>query len=263
MSTSTSGTAGTAGTAEQGLQRGAVGLREVLFPSITAVAPGAAIAVSIPGGAAFAGGSLPLPVVVALVACLFTALAFGELAHHLPSSGSVTTWTAQGLHPVVDTVLALSGFEAAAPLAEEARDPEKTIRRAVVGATLGIGLLYVFTTCAATLAFGSDRFDGFTGAGEGRWQGLARASYGLFWVLVFLAVVNSTIANADAGANVPTRTAFALGRIRLLPHAVTVLRPEHRSPYLASSRSSSSACWSRWAWASPTTPSPRSCWSRT
>ena len=338
-----------------GLQRGAIGLREVLFQSITAMAPGAAIAASVPAGAAFAGGALPLSVLVALIACLFTALSIGELARHLPSSGSVATYTAQGLHPGVGflvgwgyvfvellvppllflqlgftvagtlhaesssysadlwwpwalvgavivllagykgitasaklgtilgafevavflvlavllvikagghntlsvfttthtpadhrgiagviagsvyTVLAFSGFEAAAPLAEEAKDPKRTIRRAVVGATLGIGALYVFTTYAVDVAFGPGRFNTFsTDATSGAsWQGIARASYGLFWVLVFLAVVNSTVANANAGASVSTRTAYALGRIRLFPRAVTVLHPKHRSPYLA------------------------------
>jgi len=133
----------------------------------------------------------------------------------------------------VYTVLAFSGFEAAAPLAEEARDPKRTIRRAIVGATLGIGLLYVFTTYAVDVAFGPDRFGTFMTSGKDSWQGIARASYGLFWVLVFLAIVNSTIANANAGANVSTRTAYALGRIRLLPRMVTVLHPTYRSPYLA------------------------------
>ena len=84
-----------------GLRQQAIGLREVLFQSITAMAPGAAIAASIPAGAAYAGGSLPLAVVLALVACLFTAIAIGELARHIPSAGSVATYTAQGLHPGV------------------------------------------------------------------------------------------------------------------------------------------------------------------
>ena len=58
-----------AGTAP-GLRRDAIGLREVLFQSITDMAPGAAIAASIPFGASLAGGSLPLSVIFALVACL-------------------------------------------------------------------------------------------------------------------------------------------------------------------------------------------------
>jgi hypothetical protein len=38
-----------------GLRRDAIGLREVLFQSLTDMAPGAAIAASIPAGVAFAG----------------------------------------------------------------------------------------------------------------------------------------------------------------------------------------------------------------
>ncbi|MEU6270807.1 APC family permease [Streptomyces populi] len=333
-----------------GLRREAIGLREVLFQSITAMAPAAAVAASIPSGAAFAGGSLPLAVLIALVACLFTASCVAELARELPSAGSVATYTARGLHPSagflvgwgyvfvealvppllllqlgfttagtlhqqwssypdglwwpwslagavviavagyrgvrasarfgtvlgvfevlvflvfavwliaraggdntlsvfgtshtaegyggisgvfagsVYTVLAFAGFEAAAPLAEETRDPRRTMHRAVLGAALAIGLVYVLTTYAMSVYFGPDRFAGFGASGAASWEGVARASFGLFWVLVFLAVVNSTIANANACATVSTRTAFALARIRVLPALFARVHPRHRSP---------------------------------
>ncbi|MFI9248907.1 APC family permease [Streptomyces sp. NPDC053069] len=332
------------------LRRDAVGLREVLFQSVTAMAPAAAVAASIPAGAAFAGGSLPLAVLIALVACLFTASCVAELARELPAAGSVATYAARGLHPAVGflvgwgyvfvemlvppllllqlgftaagtlheewssypadlwwpwslagtgviavagylgvrasarfgtvlgifevlvflvfaalligmagsantlsvfgtshtadgyaglggvfagsvyTVLAFAGFEAAAPLAEETRDPRRTMHRAVLGAALGIGLFYVVTTYAMTVYFGPDRFATFGASGSASWDGVARASFGLFWVLVFLAVINSTIANANACANVSTRTAFALARIRVLPRLLATLHPRHRSP---------------------------------
>ncbi|BBC97570.1 APC family permease [Streptomyces rochei] len=332
------------------LRRDAIGLREVLFQSITAMAPAAAVAASIPAGAAFAGGSLPLAVLVALVACLFTASCVAELARELPAAGSVATYAARGLHPAVGflvgwgyvfvemlvppllllqlgftvagtlhdewpsypadlwwpyslagaaviavagylgvlasarfgtvlgafevlvllvfaalligraggantlsvfgtshtaaghsgiggvfagsvyTVLAFAGFEAAAPLAEETREPRRTMHRAVLGAALGIGLFYVVTTYAMTVYFGPDRFAGFGASGNASWEGVARASFGIFWVLLFLAVVNSTIANANACANVSTRTAFALARIRVLPGVLATLHPRHRSP---------------------------------
>ncbi|MEU6511867.1 APC family permease [Streptomyces sp. NPDC046942] len=333
-----------------GLRRDAIGLREVLFQSVTAMAPAAAVAASIPSGAAFAGGSLPLAVLIALVACLFTASCVAELARELPAAGSVATYAARGLHPAVGflvgwgyvfvemlvppllllqlgftaagtlhgewssypaglwwpwalagavviavtgylgvrasarfgtalgifeivvllvfadlligkagsantlsvfgtshtadgyagfggvfagsvyTVLAFAGFEAAAPLAEETRDPRRTMHRAVLGAALGIGLFYVITTYAMTVYYGPDRFAKFGASGAASWEGVARASFGLFWVLVFLAVINSTIANANACANVSTRTAFALARIRVLPGLLATLHPWHRSP---------------------------------
>lgn len=43
-------------------------------------------------------------------------------------------------------------------------------------------------------------------------------------------VVNSTVANANACANVSTRTAFALGRTGVFPRAFARLHPRRRSP---------------------------------
>jgi amino acid transporter len=337
-----------------GLRRNAIGLREVSFQSITDMAPGAAIAASIPAGVAFAGGSLPLAVVFALVACLFCAVSIGLLAREMPSAGSLATYAARGLHPSIGflvawgyvlvgflipplvllqlgfttaatlnaefhgypatlwwpwalagavivlaagfygirtsarlgtilglfeigvfvvlaiflvvhaghhntlsvfttkytppgfrgisgviggsvyTILAFGGFEGAAPLAEEARNPRRTIPRAVLLATLLIGALYVFTTYAVDVAYGPSRFTTFTtGTGAASWEGLARSLYGLFWFFVFLAIVNSTIANANAGVNVSSRTAYAMGRIGAFPRFLAQVNAKHRSPAMA------------------------------
>ena len=89
-----------------GLRRDAIGLREVLFQSITDMAPGAAIAASIPAGAALAGGSLPLSVVFALVACLLCAWCIGLLSREMPAAGSLATYAARGLHPSVGFLVA-------------------------------------------------------------------------------------------------------------------------------------------------------------
>ena len=342
-------------TAQQapGLRQGAIGLREVLFQSITDMAPGAAIAASIPAGVAFAGGSLPLSVVFALIACLLCASSIGLLAAQMPTAGSLATYAARGIHPAagflvawgyvlvgalipplvllqlgfttastinaewhsypanlwwpwailgalivlaagfygirtsarlgtvlglfeigvflvlavflvvhagssntwsvfgtkytpsgfrgiagviggsVYTVLAFGGFEGAAPLAEEARNPRKTIPRAVLLATLLIGALYIFTTYAADVAFGPGKFSSFSGSGPNSWEGMARSLYGIFWFFVFLAIVNSTIANANAGVNVSSRTAYAMGRIGAFPRFLALVHPRHRSPALA------------------------------
>jgi amino acid transporter len=342
----------TSASAPHQLRREAIGLREVMFQSITDMAPGAAIAASIPAGVAFAGGDLPLSVVVALIGCLLSAFCIGELATHLPSAGSLATYTAAGLHeglgflvawgyaligllipPLVllqlgftiagtfhgewnsypanlwwpwtlagalivaaagfygvrasaglgtilgvfeiliflimafllighagshntakvfgtsltpaafhgvkgvvagsvYSVLAFGGFEGAAVLAEEAKNPRTTIRRAVIGATLCIGILYIFTTYAVDVAFGPNHFATFSTSGPGSWVGLARSLYGVFWVFVFLAIVNSTIANANAGFNVSTRTGFAMGRIGVFPYWFSKLHPTHKSPYI-------------------------------
>jgi amino acid transporter len=134
----------------------------------------------------------------------------------------------------VYTILAFIGFEAAAPLAEEARDPRRTIGRAVILSCIGIGAFYVLTTYAATVFFGPERFGEFPGAGGGNpWDALARAAWGAGWVLVFLAIANSAIANSNAGSNAATRTWFAMGRIRLLPTILGRTHSRYRSPHVA------------------------------
>jgi amino acid transporter len=131
----------------------------------------------------------------------------------------------------VFTTLAFLGFESAAPLAEEARNPRRTVQLAVLLSTLLIGALYVFTTYAIDVGFGPGKFVSFTtGTGSASWEGVARSLYGLFWVLVFFAIINSTIANSNAGVNVASRTAFAMGRVRAFPPVFAQVSARHRSP---------------------------------
>jgi amino acid transporter len=174
---------------------------------------------------------------------VFVVLAVMLIVHagsHNTLSVFTTKYTPSGFHGITGVIggsvlalLGFGGFEGATPLAEEARDPRRTIRRAVIGATLLIGLLYVFTTYAVDVAYGPAKFSTFSTSGPNSWQGLARSLYGIFWILVFLAIVNSTIANANAGVNVASRTGFALGRIGALPYWFARVTLRHRSPYIA------------------------------
>ena len=59
---------------------------------------------------------------------------------------------------------------------------------------------------------------------------MARSLYGLFWILVFLAIVNSTLANSNAGVNVSSRIVFAMGRINAFPAALGRVSARHRAP---------------------------------
>jgi len=334
-------------TVDTSLERNAIGLTEVLFQSITHMAPAVATALSIGAATSFAGGNTPLAVVLALVAALFTAFSMGELARHLPSAGGMYTYVARGLgsfagwlmawafllaEPIVPAalyasfglfgaafittltgiqfdllwlplavlcgvivwwlvyrgisistrvgvvlglveigifllislllivnagsrnsisvfipgedgllpamqgmvfcLLAFVGFEAAAPLAEEARDPKRTIRQAVIWSAILIGLFYVFCYYAATVYFGPENMTGFLTANDGDpWGGMAdEVLPGIGSLLITFAILNSSIANANAGANASTRAIFALGRARLLPAALAEVHPTHRTP---------------------------------
>ena len=135
----------------------------------------------------------------------------------------------------VFTILAFIGFEQAAPIAEEAHEPRRTVPRAVILACLLIGGFYILNTYASSVSFGPEKMTGFVSAGDSNpWQNvLGRDAWG--WAgffLVFLALVNSIIANQNAANNSSTRTMFAMGRIRLLPEGFGRLNP-FGSPLLA------------------------------
>src|SRR3954465_7204515 len=59
---------------------------------------------------------------------------------------------------MVFAILAFIGFEAAAPLGEEAREPRRTVPRAVVGSAVAIGLFYVLCSYAWVFGAGFDSF---------------------------------------------------------------------------------------------------------
>ena len=88
------------------LERNAIGLTEVLFQSITFMAPAVAVALSIGFATTFALGLTPLAVVFALIAVLFTAFSMGELARHLPSAGGMYTYVGRGLGSYAGWLLA-------------------------------------------------------------------------------------------------------------------------------------------------------------
>jgi len=332
------------------LERGAIGLSEVLFQSITHMAPAVAVALSIGAATGFAGGNTPLAVVFALIASLFTAFSVGELARHLPSAGGMYTYVSQGLgsfvgwlmawafllaEPLVPpalfaafglygsillastgvsgdiawiagaivcaaivwfltyrgigfstrtgivlglieigifilipvllvinagaantldvfipgeqglspvlagmvfSLLAFVGFEAAAPLGEEARDPKRTIRQAVILSAVLVGLFYTFNYYAATVFFGPDRMQAefYTYNNGDPWGAMAEQVLpGIGGFLVIFAILNSSVANANSGANASTRAIFSLGRSRILPSALAAVHPTHRTPYNA------------------------------
>ena len=89
----------------EGLERNAIGLTEVLFQSITFMAPAVAVALSI-GFATTSRLGSPPGGAFALIAVLFTAFSMGELARHLPSAGGMYTYVGRGLGSFAGWLLA-------------------------------------------------------------------------------------------------------------------------------------------------------------
>src|SRR4051812_30416609 len=83
----------------QHLREHSIGLPQVLFQSITHMAPGAAVAYSLYISVPDAQQALPLAVLLALVACICAATAIGQLAKRFPSAGGMYMYAAGSLGP--------------------------------------------------------------------------------------------------------------------------------------------------------------------
>lgn len=82
------------------LRSNSIGLIDVVFQSVTYMAPAAATAFSIGIGVGLAGTALPLSALVALVACTFCAISIGQLGKFIPTAGGLYTFAARGLSPI-------------------------------------------------------------------------------------------------------------------------------------------------------------------
>jgi amino acid transporter len=334
------------------LRERSIGLPEVLFQSITHMAPAAAVAFSILVSVGFAGQALPLAVLLAAIACALVANSIGQLAKHMPSAGGLYTYVSRALGPragfftgwcfllfeplvapllflifawatddvvkneigwdigwawwvlvaaaivffltyrdvrlstragvvlgaieitifaalaiwmlisnadslglaafnpenanpdatssfsgifkgMIFAILAFIGFEAAAPLGEEAREPRKTIPRAVVYSAVLIGAFYVLCSYAWVYGAGFDNFLTQATENPDPWRALGKVFWHTGWILVFFAILNSAIANANAGVNAATRVLYAMARNGAMPKQLARTHPEYRTPHIA------------------------------
>jgi amino acid transporter len=135
---------------------------------------------------------------------------------------------------LIYAIFAYIGFENAAPLAEETRNPRRNIALAALGSSLGIGIYYVIVTYGGAVFFGPSKMAGFAAYNGGNpYQALANAVWGGAGILVAFALINSSIACSNAINLATTRVWYAMGRIRLLPGVFAHVHPKHRTPDVA------------------------------
>src|ERR1700716_3054556 len=183
-------------------------------------------------------GAFEIVVFLALaITLIISAGSNNTLSVFNPNTGNAHGWGSV-FAGMVYTVLAFIGFEASVPLAEETKDPRRTLPRAVILSCVLIGVFYIVCYYGAIVYFGpnvaADAKNGFFAFnGGGPWDGLAAKGGGPLSILVLLAIINSAIANSNAGANAATRMGFALARVGILPRSLARVHPKFKTPYIA------------------------------
>lgn len=129
------------------------------------------------------------------------------------------------------------GWESAQNYAEEAREPEKNIPRALYAAVIGCGVLYALTSWAALSSYPSTdaaAYVGQTNAAE-MFFGPAQQFSGSFLKGAFSwLIITSSFACGMSFHNTTSRYLFALGRERILPRGLARTHGKHQSPHIAS-----------------------------
>ena len=133
---------------------------------------------------------------------------------------------------VVFSILAFQGFETAAPLAEETRDPKRTIPRTIFYSAMGCGLFYFICSYAGVIGWGPNAMDKFVSS-DSPWIQLAHNFWGPAWLLILFALINSFLGNANAGSTAASRILFAFGRDGRLPRVFAKTHRVHATPTFA------------------------------
>jgi amino acid transporter len=128
------------------------------------------------------------------------------------------------------TIFLYAGFEDCVPLAEESKDPRRTVPRAIFISIIAIGVVYVLSSWALVLAFGdgaalSEQADPLTAAAQ---QYADPVSSLVRWV-----ILSSFLGFGVAANNAWSRVVFNTAREGLLPQALATLHPKWRTPWVA------------------------------
>ena len=129
-------------------------------------------------------------------------------------------------------VLAFGGFEAAAPLAEETRNPRRAVPLAVVGAVLVSGVIYVLGAYALVTAFGIGH-TGALAANANPFHTAARAFLPFVAPLITWVFLSSVTSSYVAANTQTSRVIFAGARGGLWARALGGVAPRFRTPAVA------------------------------
>ncbi len=163
--------------------------------------------------------------------------------------GSSNTWApftpnpAHGFGPVfvgmILAIFSMSGSSAVVSLGEEAKQPKKNIRNALLISFLITGVVFVLTSYALTVGWGINNMLTFAETGAGTGQGvpgiiLAERYIGLPMAIVMMVfVINSLYTGSLAPLNSSGRMLFAMSRDGIAPKYFFGVHKKFKTPHIA------------------------------
>ena len=133
---------------------------------------------------------------------------------------------------MVFSILALSGFEGPAPLAQESRRAGTSVGQAVMLSLIATGVFYIFTSYASAIGWGTGDMVAFANHAN-PYYALGHALWGGGWWFVVLALINSSVGVGLASTNSASRVLYTMGQAGTLPPRFGRIDPLHQTPTFA------------------------------
>lgn len=136
---------------------------------------------------------------------------------------------------VVFGILSFIGFEAAAVLGEETRNPRRSVPIAVGGALVGIGVFYIFVLYGLAAGYGLNSESGLNAFLEDPTPFPTLADMYAPWLtqLVQIAAILGLFSVLLAVLNTTVRVIYSMARESVLPTVLARVHPRWHSPYTA------------------------------
>lgn len=134
---------------------------------------------------------------------------------------------------IVLSIFAFTGFESAAAVGEESRDPKRIVPKAIIGSLVLIGVFYVVTAWGLQIGWGVDDLDALASSPTAPAFVLADRVFEGGSLIVLIALVNSGLGVCIACTTSATRTVFGIARTGALPSVLATVNEKHRTPIVA------------------------------
>ena len=128
-------------------------------------------------------------------------------------------------------IVSYLGFDAISTLAEEATEPRKSVGRAIIGAIVGIGSLFVITTWLAGWVAPDYQSLNPVNAFSQIINRVGGTAFTRFTDAVV--VVSFGLAGGQEGQTAISRILYAMGRDGILPKPLAYIHPKQKTPWVA------------------------------
>ena len=132
---------------------------------------------------------------------------------------------------IVFGIFSYVGFESAATLGKETRNPKKVIPQAVILTPILAGTVFILTTYLLVQGFNDDTAK--LGTSSGPLADIVPGKNAVLTVLVYIGAMVSCFACALASINSFSRILFSLGRYQFVHKTMGSIHKKHRTPHLA------------------------------